>query len=98
MPARPAPSRGALFKLKGSDVEHLPPLAGVNLHAFRWDHALAFARWALKDDYPSRIDVYLIEAQSLVIGEPLSPPVERGMRQLADLLLRQLHDGSHAVA
>ena len=89
---------GALFKLDGSDVEHLPPLAGVNLHAFRWDHALAFARWALKGDYPARIDVYLIEAQSLVIGEALSPPVERAMHQLADLLLRQLQHGAHAVA
>lgn len=89
---------GALFKLKGSDVEHLPPLAGVNLHAFRWDHALAFARWALKGDYPAHIDVYLIEAQSLVIGEALSPPVERSMHQLADLLLRQLQADAHAVA
>ncbi|MBK9407007.1 MAG: hydrogenase maturation protease [Gemmatimonadetes bacterium] len=89
---------GALFKLQGSDVEHLPPLAGVNLHAFRWDHALAFARWALKDDYPSRIDVYLIEAQSLTVGDPLSPPVERTMHALADLLLRQLHEPADAVA
>jgi hydrogenase maturation protease len=89
---------GALFKLQGSDVEHLPPLAGVNLHAFRWDHALAFARWALKDDYPARIDVYLIEAQSLTVGDPLSPPVERTMHRLADLLLRQLHEDARDVA
>lgn len=83
---------GALFKLQGSDVEHLPPLAGVNLHAFRWDHALAFARWALKDDYPAHIDVYLIEAQGLAVGAPLSPPVEQSMHRLADVLLRQLHE------
>lgn len=81
---------GALFRLQGRDVEHLPPVAGVNLHAFRWDHALAFARWALKDDYPARIDVYLIEAASLTLGDALSPPVESAMRQLADRLLREL--------
>lgn len=89
---------GALFKLQGSDVEHLPPLAGVNLHAFRWDHALAFARWALKDDYPARIDVYLIEAQGLAVGDPPSPPVERTMHHLADRLLRQLHEDARDLA
>lgn len=97
---------GATFQLQGSDVEHLPPLAGVNLHAFRWDHALAFARWALKDEYPARIDVYLIEAQSLSVGEPLSPPVDAAMRRLADRLLSTLgadaspaaSEGRHAVA
>ena len=75
-------------------MEHLPPLAGVNLHAFRWDHALAFARWVLKDEYPTNIDVYLIEAQSLSIGDALSAPVEAAMHRLADLLLRQLHEAS----
>lgn len=85
---------GALFRLQGSDVEHLPPLAGVNLHAFRWDHALAFARWALKDEYPACIDVYLIEAGQLALGEALSPPVEGAMRSLADRLLRELQHGA----
>lgn len=87
---------GATFQLQGSDVEQLPPLAGVNLHAFRWDHALAFARWVLKDAYPARIDVYLIEAQSLALGAPLSPPVEAAMRRLADRLLAALHRQPHA--
>jgi hypothetical protein len=76
--------------LSGEDVEHLPPLAGINLHAFRWDHALSFARWLLKDDYPKRITVYLIEAQSLVIGDPLSKPVDAAMRRLAEKLLHDL--------
>lgn len=87
---------GALFRLKGSDVEHLPPLAGVNLHAFRWDHALAFARWALKDEYPERIDVFLIEAGQLALGEALSPPVDAAMHALADILLRELQDSTPA--
>jgi hydrogenase maturation protease len=88
---------GALFRLQGSDVEHIP-LAGVNLHAFRWDHALAFARWILKDDYPAHIDVYLIEAEQLIVGAPLSAPVERTMHQLADRLLRELHEAPHVDA
>ncbi|MBL0938629.1 MAG: hydrogenase maturation protease [Gemmatimonadaceae bacterium] len=69
---------GAIFRLDGVDAE-TPPLAGINLHAFRWDHALAFARWILKDDYPPRIDVWLIEAEQFAPGEPLSPRVAAAM-------------------
>ncbi len=81
---------GELFCLPGEATEHLPPLEGINLHAFRWDHALSFARWLLKDDYPKKVTVYLIEARDLVIGEPLSPPVESAMRDLAKRLLAEL--------
>jgi hydrogenase maturation protease len=81
---------GALFCLPGEETEHLPPLAGINLHAFRWDHALSFARWLLKEDYPKKITVYLIEAKELVIGEPLSAPVDAAMRRLARTLLAEL--------
>jgi hydrogenase maturation protease len=88
---------GSLFCLPSEAVEHLPPLEGINLHAFRWDHALAFAHWLLKEDYPQRITVYLIEAKSLVIGDPLSPPVDEAMRKLATLLLHQLSVRSEAV-
>jgi hydrogenase maturation protease len=73
------------------------PACGRQLARLPVGPCLAFARWALKDDYPSRIDVYLIEAQSLTVGDPLSPPVERTMHALADLLLRQLHEPADAV-
>ncbi len=78
---------GSLYRLEGADVEALPPLQGINLHAFRWDHALAFARWALKEDYPSEILVYLIEAGSFEFGVPLSQPVERAMDRLVGHLV-----------
>ncbi len=81
---------GSIFRLPGEQTEHLPPIAGINLHAFRWDHALSFARWLLKEDYPKEITVYLIEAQDLVIGEPLSEPVTAAMKKLATLLLDEL--------
>ena len=85
---------GALFKLPGSEVEHLPPLSGSNLHAFRWDHALAFARWLLKEDYPETITVYLIEGQHFTVGEALSPAVEATMHRLVDQLLAELRDAA----
>ncbi|MFM7135542.1 MAG: hydrogenase maturation protease [Planctomycetota bacterium] len=78
---------GSLFEVPGEEVENLPPLAGINLHAFRWDHAIAFARWLLKDDYPAKVTAYLIEGERFQPGEVLSPAVDRAIDRLADLLL-----------
>ena len=79
---------GTLYRLTGADVETLPPLEGINLHAFRWDHALAIARWALKDEYPAEVEVYLIEAGSLEFGDRLTAEGEAAMDRLADALVR----------
>lgn len=78
---------GTLYRLAGSDIETLPPLEGINLHAFRWDHALAFARWMLKDEYPDEVVVYLIEAASFELGAPLSAPAEAAVDRLVERLV-----------
>lgn len=83
---------GTIFEIPGEEVE-TPPLAGMNLHSFRWDNALAFGRWLLKDRFPARVTVFLIEAQSVEPGVGLSPPVERAMHEVADLLLRRYGGG-----
>ncbi len=77
---------GTLYRLDGADVEELPPLEGINLHSFRWDHALAFGHWLLKDDYPQRVTVYLIEAGGFEFGAPLTPAVDAALDRLADHL------------
>ena len=77
---------GEIFELPGEDVE-VPPLAGMNLHAFRWDNAIAFARWLLKDRYPKKVTVILIEAQTLDHGAPLSPAVEKSVDAVARTLI-----------
>lgn len=81
---------GTIYRLQGSDVEQLPPLEGINLHAFRWDHALAFGRWLLRDDYPREVDVWLIEAAQLEFGAPLSDPVEQSVDRLVAMLIEEL--------
>ena len=81
---------GAIFKVPGAELENLPPLTGIHLHAFRWDHALAFARWLLKDEYPTDITVYLIEAENIDFGADLSPVVRAAMERLARMLLDEL--------
>ncbi|MFN8441195.1 MAG: hydrogenase maturation protease [Caldilineaceae bacterium] len=82
---------GTLYRLPGEAVEQLPPLDGIHQHAFRWDHALAFARWLLKDEYPKVIQVYLIEIASVEPGIELSPPVAQAMERLINLLLEDVN-------
>jgi hydrogenase maturation protease len=77
---------GTVFRVPGPALEDLPPLSGLHTHSFRWDHALAFARWLLGDDYPADVTVYLIEAASFTPGGELSPPVAAGMAEVLGLI------------
>ena len=88
--ARTGGAPGTLYRLDGEDVEQLPPLEGLNLHSFRWDHALAFGRWLLKDEYPEQVVVYLVEADELELGAPLTPAVDGAVDALAERLLAEL--------
>ena len=83
---------GAIFRVPGEELERLPPPNGIHLHAFRWDHALAFARWLLKDEYPRVVRVYLVEAAHFEPGAPLSPPVAAALDTLAEHLLGELRE------
>lgn len=78
---------GSLFEVPGHEVEQLPPLTGIHLHAFRWDHALAFARWLLKHEYPRAVAVYLIEVETTAVGDGLSPAVDAAVDRLVAMLL-----------
>lgn len=77
---------GTVFKVPGPAVEDLPPLSGLHTHSFRWDNALAFARWLLKDEYPADVTVYLIEAADFTPGAELSSAVADGMRRVISLI------------
>ena len=75
---------GTIFKVPGAELEDLPPLQGLHTHSFRWDHAIAFARWALGDDCPTDIAVYLVEVAGVELGADLSEPVQAAMEQVID--------------
>jgi hydrogenase maturation protease len=77
---------GAIFEVPGDEVATLPPLAGINLHAFRWDHALAFARWLLREGRPERVSAILIEGATFDVGAALSPAVDRAIDAVVDRL------------
>jgi hydrogenase maturation protease len=81
---------GTLFRVPGAELEELPPVDGINQHAFRWNHALAVGRWLLKDDYPREVVVLLVEAASTEPGAELTPAVQAGMERAVDLVLQEV--------
>jgi hydrogenase maturation protease len=83
---------GEIFQLKGEEVEPELPPVGLNLHNFRWDHALALGRRLLQQDYPRKVTVFLIEGARFGVGEDLSPEVDRAIDRLIDRMLEWLDD------
>jgi hydrogenase maturation protease len=81
---------GTLFRVPGEELAELPPLDGINQHAFRWNHALAVGRWLLKDAYPRDVVVLLVEAGSTEPGADLTPAVAAGMERAIALVLDEV--------
>ncbi|MCC7253159.1 hydrogenase maturation protease [Hyphomicrobium sp.] len=73
---------GAIFEVPGSEVEtkHTPSL---NLHDFRWDHALYAGRQIYRDAFPKDVTAFLIEAHSLELGCELTADVARSVAVVA---------------
>lgn len=88
---------GTVYRVPGEELEDLPSLDGLHMHQFRWDHALSFGRWLLKDEYPRDITVFLIEAGQTDPGAPLSPAVEAAMHRVGSMI-RSEWDGEQDVA
>ena len=80
---------GTTYRIPGGQLEDLPAIDGLHMHQFRWDHALAFGRWLLADDYPDDITVFLIEIESTVPGAELTSKVDASMREVAGLLRQE---------
>ncbi len=67
---------GAVFEVPGSELAARPP-PSLNLHDFRWEHALFAGRQIFKEAFPADVTACLIEAVDTGLGLNLSPPVER---------------------
>lgn len=65
---------GAIFKVPGEELQshHEPE---YSLHSFRWDHALSAGRKIFRENFPTDVSVYLIEAKSLDLGLEMSAEV-----------------------
>lgn len=77
---------GTIFRVPGEELEDLPQIDGLHTHNFRWDHALSFGRWLLADQYPSDVTVFLIEAERVTHGAPLSATVEEAMHKVIPMV------------
>lgn len=78
----PESSPGTIYKVPGEVLRELPPHS-MNLHDFRWDHALYAGRQIYADTFPEKVDVFLIEAASLEMGVGLTPLVEQAAKTVA---------------
>ena len=76
---------GTVHRVPGEELTDLRPPEG-NLHRFRWDQALGFAQWLLKDEYPQDITVWLIEGESFEAGDALTPAVQASVERVADAI------------
>jgi hydrogenase maturation protease len=77
---------GTIHKVPGEELTDLTPPEG-NLHRFRWDQALGFAMWLLKDEYPQDVTVWLVEGESFEAGDALTAPVQASVERIADAIV-----------
>ncbi len=84
---------GYVLEVPGESLAVQAPAVG-NLHDFRFDHAIAFGRLMLKERFPERVTVFLIEAGQFTPGAPLSEAVARSMESLCRELLRRYGENS----
>lgn len=86
---------GTVHRVPGEIVRSVE-LPQVNLHEFRWDHAIGMGRAIYKDAFPDDVEVLLVEAQSLALGEGLSAAVAEGAEQVYRAVLDRI--AAHAAA
>jgi hydrogenase maturation protease len=74
---------GAIFELPGAELarQYQPSL---NLHDFRWDHALHAGCMLLRDEFPTDVMVLLIEVENVDFGVGLSPAVSAATAKVVD--------------
>lgn len=82
---------GTIHRVPGSELVDLEPPSG-NLHRFRWDQALGFAQWLLKDEYPDDVTVWLVEGAEFEAGAPLTEPVAAAVERIADKIVAELEE------
>lgn len=86
---QPHGNPGTIHEVPGRDLAP-SPAAALNLHDFRWDHALNAGRRLFRDGFVDDVTVFLIEAETVDAGLDLSPPVEAAVARLAGLIADRL--------
>lgn len=76
----------AIYHVPGDELEAVPP-SSFTLHDFRWDHALYAGRKIFGVAFPSRVDVFLVEAHDLSLGLDLTPDIAFAAEAVADRIV-----------
>ena len=74
---------GAIFEVPGTELAQAYE-PSLNLHDFRFDHALHAGRMIFREDFPSDVVVFLIEAEAVGFGIGLSTPVGAAIDKVAN--------------
>lgn len=77
---------GEIIELDG-DAISLESLSVINTHEFRFQHAIALGRLILKENYPSKVRIFLVEAEHSNPGDSMSPRVAESVARLCGELL-----------
>jgi hydrogenase maturation protease len=97
---RSGASPGAVFEVPGTELaqDYAPSL---NLHDFRFEHALAAGRRMFGAQFPQDVTVFLIEAAAVDFGNELSEPVvgavEKVTARILDLIAARQGEGQAAA-
>lgn len=73
---------GVVFEVPGAELQQRYQPA-LNLHDFRWDHALHSGRSIYGAEFPDDVVVLLIEAADIDFGLGLSPKVAAAVTKVA---------------
>lgn len=76
---------GTLYEVPGEKLEAEKPHT-LNLHDFRWDHALFAGRQIYADAFPKDVVAFLIEAHDVNYGTELTSEVRAGATRVAGLV------------
>ena len=82
----PEGNPGAIYEVPG-EVLAAPKEQSLNLHDFRWDHALYAGKRIYEDEFPKHVKVFLIEAQSLQMHIGLTEKVAHAAKEV----IKQVH-------
>jgi len=91
----PSGSPGGIYKVPGEVLAAAPPRS-LNLHDFRWDHALYAGQRIWGAAFPAEVTVFLIEAETLALGLGLSAPVTQAAQRVADTIRLMCLEGAVA--
>jgi len=87
--SRTGSAPGTIHEVPGGEIESAPG-PSLNLHDFRWDHALYAGRQMHGESFPRDVHVFLIEVEDLSFGLGLSGAVEAAAGRVVETIRRRI--------